>query len=245
MPANTAVRSLPNAPDVNHERAANPLCFGELVALPASVPADVTVWRLDRREDNFVAPRTLLTADDWRELSRLRGDARERGFAVRGLLRAALTQAVEGVIAPEVWQFTRSTYGKLLLAPHLPALDFSISHAGLTSCIAISTSGRIGLDIEHCAVPNWHSLAGDFLLSTDRDMINRAPPAQRECAFSHAWTAKEAFAKLLGVGLAMSAPANDCGFGTRLATWQLESPSGALSISLAFDEPVERELKRA
>lgn len=245
MPTNTAVRAPTNTPALNHERTAKTPLFGELVALPASVTADVSLWRLDRSGDNFASARSLLTSDDWRELSRLRGDARERGFAVRALLRASLTQAVGGAIAPEQWQFTRSPYGKLLLAPHLPALDFSISHAGSTSCIAISTSGRIGLDIEHCPVPNWHSLADDFLLGTERDMINRAPPAERERAFLHAWTAKEAFAKRLGVGLAVSAPANDCGLGTRIATWTAESPSGALSISLAFDEPIERELKRA
>ena len=245
MPASTAAHTLTNAPHGNHERAAHALPFGEPVALPASVTADVSLWRLDRCGDNLASARSLLTSDDWRELSRLRGDSRERGFAVRALLRAALTHAVAGAIAPDAWQFTRSAYGKLLLAAHLPTLDFSISHAGLTSCIAVSTSGRIGLDIEHCAVPNWHSLADDFLVSTDRDMINRAPPAERERAFSRAWTGKEAFAKRLGVGLAVNAPANDCGFGTRLATWQLNSPSGALSISLAFDEPIERELKRA
>lgn len=212
---------------------------GTILPLPAKVPADVTLWRLDRGGDNssVASPSGWLTDDDWQELSLSRGEARERAFGVRAMLRGALSAAVQGRVAPSAWRFERSVYGKLRLAGSLPQLDFSVSHAGMVSCIAVSITGRVGLDIAQHAVSNWHTVAEQHLARGELSLINRARPAFKEREFLRAWTAKEAFAKLLGVGLALSALANDCSFGTGLASWVDESPSGDLSISLAFDCP--------
>lgn len=212
--------------------------LGTVLSLPSTVPANVTLWRLDRGGDNSrTAPCGWLTDDDWQELSLLRGEARERAFSVRVLLRSALSAAVKESVGPGAWRFQRGVYGKLLLACGSPKIDFSISHAGTVSCIAVSISGRVGLDIAQHTVPNWHNVAEEHLARGELRLINHVRPELRERAFLRAWTAKEAFAKLLGVGLALSAPANDCSFGTGLASWDMESPSGDLSISLAFDDP--------
>jgi 4'-phosphopantetheinyl transferase len=216
-----------------------------LLSLPASVPSSITLWRVDRGGDfSMAADAAVVTAEDWMEISRLRGEARARGFAVRAMLRHALSAAVEQLVAPEAWRFERTAYGKLVLSAGQEKLDFSISHAGETSCIAVSVDGRVGLDIARSAVQDWHSVAEHFFSHADQRSINAAPPEQRETQFLRLWTAKEAFAKLLGVGLAMNIPANDCGFGTQLASWVLESPSGDLSVSLAFDDPVEEGTAR-
>lgn len=100
---------------------------------------------------------------------------------------------------------------------------------------------RVGLDIAQRAVHDWHEVAVQLFTSAERSMINAARPAEREATFLRIWTAKEAFAKLIGAGLALHAPANDCGFGTRLASWIVGSPSGDLQISLAFDDLIDRQ----
>ncbi|MCK9912045.1 hypothetical protein MXD81_23015, partial [Microbacteriaceae bacterium K1510] len=127
---------------------------GTILPLPATVPADVTLWRLDRGGNNssVASPSGWLTDDDWQELSLLRGEARERAIGVRAMLRGALSAAVQGRVAPSAWRFERSVYGKLRLAGSLPQLDFSVSHAGMVSCIAVSITGRVGLDIAQHAV---------------------------------------------------------------------------------------------
>lgn len=181
---------------------------------------------------------SVVTAEDWLDISRLRGGTRVRGFAVRAGLRQALSASFEDQIAPDAWRFERTSYGKLVLSAGQPKIDFSISHADETSCIAVSLQGRVGLDIARSAVQDWHSMAREFFSRADLCMLNAASPEQRQSQFLRLWTAKEAFAKLLGVGLATSAPVSDCGVGTQLASWVVESPPGALSVSLAFDHPV-------
>jgi phosphopantetheinyl transferase len=206
---------------------------------PASVPSHITLWRVDRGGDfSMPANAAMVTAEDWLDISRLRGEARLRGFAVRAGLRQALSAAVDGEIAPDAWRFERTSFGKLVLGTGQPEIDFSISHAEETSCIAVSLQGRVGLDIARSAVPDWHSVAREFLSGTEFAMLNAALPEERQVLFLRLWTAKEAFAKLAGVGLAMSVPVNDCGVGTQLASWVVESPPGDLSVSLAFDNPV-------
>lgn len=230
------------------ERAmANPALLGPIPAvggrltIPSSVASSITLWRVDHAGDNSRAGAELLTDEDWRELSRTRGLARERAFRVRALLRQALSAAVGEEVDAGAWRFVRNTYGKLMVVDGLPRIDFSISHSMTTTCIAVATSGRVGLDIAHAIVPNWHTVAEQFLSRADRNMINRRDTVGGEREFLRLWTAKEAFAKLIGVGLAVSAPEMDCGVGTRLASWVAESPSGDLSISLAFDEPTAKQ----
>ena len=82
----------------------------------------------------------------------------------------------------------------------------------------------------------WGNQERSHLFSrAEQATLDRAPAAEREQVFLRLWTAKEAYAKLLGVGLAFDAPANDCGSGTHLATWSAETPSGPVVVSLAVD----------
>lgn len=209
---------------------------------PHDVPSDVTIWQLTEGGDNSAGcSAATLTSDDWKELSALRGAKRSRAFRVRAFLRVALSAAVDDAVAPGAWRFARNIYGKPFLAGGQPTLEFSVSHAETATCVAISTRRRIGLDIAQSTVHDWYEVAEQFFTPAERRMINAARPEHRERAFLRVWTAKEAFAKLIGTGLALNAPANDCGFGTRLASWVAGSPCGNLQICLAYDDPIDRQ----
>lgn len=84
-----------------------------------------------------------------------------------------------------------------------PPLDVSLSHSGGWIAAAVSRSGRVGIDVE--AVRDVHApLARRCLSETELDWLDGADTgASRNQRFFRLWTAKEAFLKALGVGLAV------------------------------------------
>jgi phosphopantetheinyl transferase len=207
------------------------------MAVPASVADHVTLWRLSRPGDYFRPGEVnALTKEDWAEIGAVRdGSTRRRSLGMRLFLREALSAAVDGAVDPGQWRFVRSVYGKPLIADGLPQIDFSISHSESQSLLAISRTAKIGVDVEAEAVSGWQEIAAELFSRHERATLDRAPPADRPQTFLSLWTVKEAYSKLLGVGLAFDAPANDCGSGTHLASWTAQTPSGPVVVSLAVD----------
>ena len=207
------------------------------LTLPSSVGDDVTLWQVTQPGDNSALDAVnVLTADDWAEFAPLRNKAvRKRAFAVRTILRRLLSDATGGAIEPGAWRFARSPFGKPYVVPGLPQIDFSVSHTEGVSLIAIAPKARLGLDVEAFGIADWHAAASDAFSPRELSQLRRTPQALREEAFLRIWTAREAYAKLVGIGLSADLPANDCGVGTQFATWSAECPSGRMVVSLAID----------
>jgi len=128
---------------------------------------------------------------------------RERYLAARILLRHALTKAVEGRTAPAEWRYREGPHGKLMMAEGLPALEFNLSHTGNCVAVAVSKSAPIGIDVE-CARPdNPVGIIDEVLSEGERLRMIRRPESQRWTDFVRIWTAKEACAKALGLGLTL------------------------------------------
>jgi 4'-phosphopantetheinyl transferase superfamily protein len=203
------------------------------LSLPAEVGDSVRLWQVDHAGDNFDDG---LTAADLAELGAIGNAAiRARAFRVRGTLRRLLAETVDDAIGPEEWRFARSRFGKPYVAPHLPPIQFSISHSAGASLIAMSATSRIGVDCEAARFPDWHEIADGILSPREVARIRRAPADLQEETFLRVWTAKEAYAKLIGVGLSSDLPANGGAIGTDIATWSAEGPSGRTIVSLAVD----------
>lgn len=80
-------------------------------------------------------------------------------------------------------------------------LDVSLSHSDGWIAVAASRTGRVGIDVEaHRPVP--HSLARRCLTATELEWLDRSPSGTWNDRFLRVWTAKEAYLKALGVGLA-------------------------------------------
>ena len=214
----------------------------ELIATPPSINPQVDVWQVPHPGDYAGrGAANVLTKDDWAEIGALGNSTlRRRAFGMRIFLREALSGAVNDAVAPGEWRFQRTVYGKPYVANSAHSIEFSISHADTVSFLAITRSARVGIDVAARSAGNCEEIAEEFFTRAERAMLNRATAAEREETFLRIWTAKEAFAKLLGVGLAFDAPANDCGTGTHLATWTGNTPDSRVIISLAIDQPVER-----
>lgn len=125
---------------------------------------------------------------------------RVRFLAARSLLRHALTEAMSGELPPESWDYVEGTHGKPLMAPHLPSLEFNISHTADCVAVAVSTSGPVGVDVESTLPDERLEIIEDVLTRQERKYLSRIPDEQKWETFLKFWTLKEACSKALGLG---------------------------------------------
>lgn len=204
------------------------------------------VSHLDRQTRNAIGN---LTPADFQEFASIRHTpTRERSLATRAVLRALLSEAAPEIAAAD-WTFTRDAYGKPTLGPGLPNLHFSCSHTLWMSVIAVS--GRpVGIDIESSNLAADDAFLGEYYSQRERHALAAKTPAERPAACARLWTLKEAVAKLLGTGLALSiselefeseedrisqsnsSEINKSEF--KLATWSLPNKAHPLSVALAL-----------
>jgi 4'-phosphopantetheinyl transferase len=128
---------------------------------------------------------------------------RERYLAARMLLRHALTKVSGERIAPRDWRYTEGPFGKPVMAPGFPALEFNVSHSESCVAVGISTNGSIGIDVE-CLDPTRRAgIVYEVLAESERDRLQKLPADQQWPDFVRIWTAKEACSKALGLGLSL------------------------------------------
>lgn len=162
------------------------------------------VWLLASNQGAAAAAFDLLQDHERLEFSRF-VNARDRcRFAVtRAALRCLLASEID--VSPKDVSLVRNAWGKPLLseAQHRPELDFSVSHAGDLSVIAISRCGAVGIDIEHRHhVCEMERIAVDVFDEATASALRLLPPAKRDNAFLRLWTAGEACLKAMGLGFA-------------------------------------------
>lgn len=192
----------------------------------------------------------ILDEQDWAEISRQRNrEVRRRAIATRVLLRKTLSELFNHQIQTSQWRFGRTSYGKLVIADDQPQVYFSISHTRGASVIVFSKIKPVGIDIEA-----FDSEVDDDALETglsrrEQTTVNRLKSHNRSKACLKLWTLKEAYTKLIGIGLAAHLPsleflldparlsqyceAAEHGRGTRFETWFTDSQNGAFCVALA------------
>jgi len=227
-------------------------------AQPASIRhapfSDVSVWYVwHTAQSQLDAFHHALTDADYAEFADIRhGTTRDRSLRTRALLRASLSEAVQGQLRPADWAFERNAHGKPCLRPYLPNLHFSCSHAHSASVIAVSRQHPVGIDIESSFLTfEDPSLLEEYFSEGERQAIERLPEHRRAKARVRLWTLKEAVVKMLGTGLALDIsqlefdaeddrlksnrePEIDIS-GMRLATWSVTTQLQPLSVALAVN----------
>jgi 4'-phosphopantetheinyl transferase len=167
-------------------------------------PDEVHVWRLDlERPDSEIAALAEVLTDDEREraLKMKEGPIRNEFVAARGLLRSVLSRY--RALAPREFRFRHGPTGKPYLDAVQPELFFNISHSSGLALLALSGIGEVGVDIEKFrAFKNELGLARRYFIAAEADDLAALPAEVRQRAFFHVWTAKEAFLKAVGHGLA-------------------------------------------
>lgn len=142
-------------------------------------------------------------------------------YALRVLLARALGCALSDV------EYQATAQGK----PELVSggVQFNLSHSGDRALVAISRAGAVGVDVEHCrSRARLLQLAGRFFAADEVTYVQSARDSTH--AFYQIWTAKEAYLKALGVGLAggldrFSVVDDAGGFKSQLGPWHLKAVS--------------------
>jgi 4'-phosphopantetheinyl transferase len=164
----------------------------------------VAVWRvrldIADREGEL---RRSLAADELERLDRLRGpEVAARWLASRASLREILAAEL-GIAAPEI-RLKRDGHGRPALDPgsHSADLDFNLSHSSDLALVATVCGARVGVDLERQR-PGRDPMrtARRYFSAAELAALRALPPRERPAVFLRYWTAKEALAKGLGLGL--------------------------------------------
>jgi 4'-phosphopantetheinyl transferase len=166
----------------------------------------VLLWRVGLAVDErtAMALRGHLASDESERLERLRDpDVGRRWLVSRGALREIL--GAELGVSPASVRLRLGDHGRPRLdSDGVPGdLDFNLSHSGELALIAVAHGGlRVGVDVERLRPGRNPLRVADRYFSPDEvAALGAAGAAERPHEFLRYWTAKEALAKGLGLGL--------------------------------------------
>lgn len=205
---------------------------------------------------------SLLSADERDRYHRFMFDKVRRQFLLaRALVRTVLSSYAP--TAPHEWQFATTSHGKPYVAAGAGAmpLQFNHSHADAIVACAVTRSRRVGIDVESLDRQVNLGIARHCLAPVELQQFERTDPRDQQSFLLRAWTLKEAYAKAVGLGLALrltsvafefdeqGRPAIiDCGGGavtTDARQWQFrqwlldERHYLAVAVECPVDEPCQ------
>jgi 4'-phosphopantetheinyl transferase len=170
----------------------------------ALAEAVVEVWvaPLDVPPETLAVLVASLTPAERARAARFRGpDVARRFSAARGWLRLVLGAAL--TTAPAEVRLSPDGAGKPRVVP-TGRLRFNLSHAGDLALIAVAEH-EVGVDVEHVdSGPGGLEAVALACSPAEAAALDGLPPPERPGAFLRLWTAKEAYLKATGVGLATS-----------------------------------------
>jgi 4'-phosphopantetheinyl transferase len=102
-------------------------------------------------------------------------------------------------------QFAQGTHGKPYLVGNHHGPHFNLSHSGDWALLGISTTRKIGVDIEALrTIEDLNAMAEQVFTANELAAFTELPLDQQEACFLSIWTRKEACLKALGTGLSLS-----------------------------------------
>lgn len=164
----------------------------------------VDVWQtpLDYPEPALYAERfaAVLAADEQARAARFRFERDRRRFVAGRFFLRSLLGAYLG-LAPGSLEFTYSARGKPeSAAAQRAGVHFNLSHSEGIALLALSTQS-VGVDVEYRRNMDAEGLARRFFFPAECARVGCGPNTRRE-VFLRYWTAKEAYLKATGEGLA-------------------------------------------
>jgi 4'-phosphopantetheinyl transferase len=179
---------------------------------PLGVPrrGDVAVWVVAL---DALAPAEFaseLAPDETERARRFHFEPDRRRFA-GGRLALRRILAAYLAVAPRAIELRTWPHDKpALAASHGSALRFSLSHSGEVALVAVAAGIEVGVDVElRRPLPDLESLVARYFSPPERAAIEAVPAGRRLEAFFDYWTAKEAYLKAGGDGLARRLDAFD------------------------------------
>ena len=177
----------------------------------ASDSDEVHLWRVwcPSAQAHLHHLETMLSADEISRAEQFRfPEGREYFTIARGMLRGILGRYLGR--APEEVCFCYGPHGKPALAGEDSSwLHFNLSHSSEIVLYAVSRNREVGVDVERIQT-GFPALrvATQFFSAREVAALQALPAEARPPAFFACWTAREAYAKATGQGLALSL--DDC-----------------------------------
>ena len=167
----------------------------------------VHVWRakLDLPALKVARLASILSPDEIARANRFRFARHRRRFIVaRGILRQLLGNYLD--IEPKDLQFDYGDRGKpLLKLEQIDHLQFNLSHSHEYALYGFSYHHLIGVDLEYLRqMPDLLKIARRFFSPQEYKLLVEASDEARLELFFRLWTAKEAYLKAIGTGIADS-----------------------------------------
>ncbi|MGH8761724.1 MAG: 4'-phosphopantetheinyl transferase family protein [Nitrosospira sp.] len=198
--------------------------------LPESIPKGVEVWLLKLNLQMPVPASDLSLLSDDERIRSLRfrkHQDRVRSIVTRAALRRMLGARL--MLPPGELRFVANGHGKPRLYGDL-GIEFNVSHAGHLALIAFSTSGKIGVDIEHRDRGIDAKSLSKYVFSP-LERQSRLQTGEETEDFMERWVAKESVLKALGLGISDHLQAVSV------------LPFDEESYEIAHDHPEWREIK--
>lgn len=147
-----------------------------------------------------------LSEDERTRANRFRFEQhRDRFIAGRGILRQLLANYLQ--VESDCVIFEYSSRGKPQIASSLNQdnLQFNVSHSQDLALYGFTYQRIIGVDLEYIKDNiDYKQLAKRFFTTQELQLINSYPAREQKTIFFQLWTAKEAYLKATGDGLAVS-----------------------------------------
>jgi 4'-phosphopantetheinyl transferase len=175
---------------------------------PTLTDNQVHVWRanLDLPTVTIEELAAILSSDEIERANRFHfSKDRKRFIAARSILRQLLGNYLQ--ITPDKLEFEYSDRGKPRLSASMPnsSLQFNVSHSHEYALYGFIYDQAIGVDIEYLReMSDAVKIAERFFSPREFKLIASYPKEQQHQVFFKFWTAKEAYLKATGTGLAGS-----------------------------------------
>lgn len=184
------------------------ITWQQLTQHPVLNNSQVHVWRanLDLPTNIIEQLTSYLSVDEIARANKFRFEQHQRRFiAARGVLRQILGNYLQ--ISPEKLQFEYSDRGKPRLSGSMgnSSLQFNVSHSHEYALYGFTYERAIGVDLEYARkMPDAVKIAERFFSPSEFKLITSVTTEQQSETFFKLWTAKEAYLKAVGTGLADS-----------------------------------------
>ncbi len=176
-------------------------------AIPAALSrGQVHLWvaRLDLGLARCPSLEDTLTEDERQRAGRFRFEGDRLGFlASRAALRDILARYLG--VGPDGVEFRLGPYGQpsLHLEPGARRLRFSHSRCREVALVAVTEGRAVGVDVERVRyTAATREVAARFFSAREQETLESRSGSAREQLFFRYWTAKEAYLKATGEGLA-------------------------------------------
>jgi 4'-phosphopantetheinyl transferase len=166
---------------------------------------EVHVWRVELEQPEHLLEKFRKTLDQYEldRASRFHFEKHRRHFTVgRGVLRQLLSQYLG--TNPEAIRISYGAYGKPALSgEHEDSrLRFNMSHSHEVALFAFAEDRELGVDVEHIRSDfASEEVARRFFSRREVETFNALPQHDQVAGFFKCWTRKEAFIKVIGLGM--------------------------------------------